>query len=139
MSSDVFSDMFSLDNSSTQTHSSSNDQNPIYLDADAESIAILFDMLNAPSGDHWAVDLTAISIENRIVLCALADTYSFCRIKSTVAQSMGVHLRKHPIRVLKIASGLGPKGYDFGRKAMTHMVQAPCVEDSLGRCVCGIK
>lgn len=139
MSSDVFRDMFSLDNSSTQTHSSSNDQNPIYLDADAQSIAVLFDMLNAPSRNHWALHLSSISVASCIVLSALADTYSFCRIKSTVERTMGLHLRKHPIRVLKIASGLGSKGLDFGRKAMTHMVQATCVEDSLGRCVCGIE
>lgn len=138
MSSDVFSDMFSLDNSSTQTHSSSNDQDPIYLDADAESIAVLFDMLNAPSRQHWALHLTDISIEKRIVLCALADTYSFSGIKSLVEKSMVQHFTKHPIRVLKIASGLGPKGLDFGRKAMTSMSQG-CRVDSRGGCVCGIQ
>ena len=140
MSSDVFKDMFSLDNGSTRDRPSINDQEPIHLDANAKDISVFFDVLTSPPGLHWEFLLSQIyTIDCCIVLFALADTYSFCRIKFLVEKSMVQHFTKHPLRVLKIASGLGPKGLDFGRKAMTHMVQATCVEYSLGQCDCGIE
>jgi len=130
--------MFSLDGGSTQKHPSTSDQEPILLDAEADYIAILFDMLSAPPGDHGSSKLLKLSIKRCIVLIGLADTYSFCRIKSVVEKYMDQHLTEHPIHVLEIASSLGLLGVDFGRKAMTHMMQEDC-NDMWGGCQCGIQ
>jgi hypothetical protein len=128
--------MFSLDHDPTPKHPSTNDQEPIHLDAEADYIAILFDMLSAPSGDHGSLKLLKLSIRRCIVPIVLADTYSFCRIESVVEKYMDQHLTAHPMRVLEVASSLGLLGVDFGRKAMTHMIHKRCGEDSWGGCYC---
>lgn len=130
--------MFSLDNGSTQKDPSTSDQEPIHFDAEADYIAILFDMLSAPSGDHGSLKLLKLSIRRCIVLFGLSDTYSFCRIKSVAEKYMDQHLTVHPIHVLEAASSLGLLGVDSGRKAMTHMIQERCGEDSWGGCYCRI-
>lgn len=140
MSSEVFRDMFSLDDGSTQKHPSTSDQEPILLDAEADYTAVLFDMLSAPPGDHGSLKFLKFSIRLFcIVLIGLADTYSFCRIKSVVEKYMDQHLTAHPIHVLEVASSLGLLGVGSGRKAMTRMIQERCGEDSWGGCDCRIR
>jgi hypothetical protein len=131
--------MFSLDNGSTQKDSSTSDQEPIHLDADADDAGVLFDILSAPLGHHSGLKLSQIAIRSCIALTTLADSYSFCRIKSFVEASMIQHLEKRPIQVLEVASRLGLLGVEFGRKAMTHMIQEVCGEDTWHGCTCGIQ
>ena len=130
--------MFSLDNGPTPKHPSTNDQEPIHLDADADDIGVLFDMLSAPAGDHGSLKVSKLPVRRCIVLTGLADTYSFCRIKSFVDKIVDRRLTTHPMQGLEIASGLGLLGVEFGRKAMTCMIQERCGEDSWGGCCCRI-
>jgi hypothetical protein len=103
--------MFGVEDSSREV-----DQEPIYFDADADDIAVLFDILSIPLGYSCSLARQPISIGRCVVLLALADTYSFCRVRSVVEEAMVHHLTKYPFQVLKVASAL--KEVELGRRAI---------------------
>jgi hypothetical protein len=119
MSSGVFRDMFSLNDGSTQKHPSTNAQEPIYLDADADVIEVLFDILSASLARHSGLKPAQITIGTCVALTTLADTYSFGRIKTFVKACMLQHLEKHPMKVLETASIL--LNLELGRKAILRI------------------
>jgi len=134
MISDVFSDMFSLEAGSKQEHPSTNDQAPIYLDADAEDIGLLFDMITFPPDSPWLSRGEQIPVERCLALMSLSFTFSFRRANTIVEGILDQHLAIDPFDVLAIASSL--QDLVLGRRALHYISKR---SQTCGRypCECG--
>jgi hypothetical protein len=126
--------MFSLDTGSEQRHCSTNDQEPIYLDADAEDIGLLFDMLTFPPDGPWQSRDQQIPVERCVALMSLSFTFSFWRVNTIVERILDQHLAIDPFHVLAIASSL--QDLVLGRRALHYISKR---SQTCGRypCDCG--
>jgi hypothetical protein len=98
--SEVFRDMFSFDNGSTE------DLNPIYLDANADDLEALFDMISFPPGHAWSLSRHPIPIGRCVSLLNTVSTYLFSRVEQRIGMALKEHLQKDAARVLKVSSHL---------------------------------
>jgi hypothetical protein len=126
--------MFSLDTGSGQKHPSTNDQEPIYLDADADDVVVLFDMLALPAGNQWSSIFLHFPVKQCVTLTALAVTYSFRRVNVIVERILNQHLAVSPIHVLEEASTL--QELLLGRRAL-HCVSVRSKTCGGYTCECG--
>jgi hypothetical protein len=129
---EVFRDMFSLKNGSTDDHKA------IFLDASADQITLLFDILSFPPGHKWSLSRQQIPIAQCAPLLALAETYSFGRVINTAQRAIIMHFTDNPMRVLELASET--KDAKLGRQAIRAIsingFKNGC---RVGSCNCGIQ